>query len=94
MVTTVDDPQEELLEGLNILDGVSNKIDFQEPNHTTNNNSITGEAVEEAQEKQLVEEVIDLDVPSKKLDLQKAGHSASNNTFTSGSITSQGRSSL
>lgn len=94
MVTAVDDPQEEFIEGLNVLDGMSNKIDLQEPDHTTNNNSITSEAVKEAQETQIVEEVSDLDVAIKRVGLQESDQLASNNTFTSGSVASEGRSSL
>ncbi|KAL8093854.1 protein trichome birefringence-like 14 isoform X2 [Apium graveolens] len=84
----VDDSQE-LVEGLNVLDVVRNRIDLQEPDHTTNNNSITSEAVEEAQETQLVEEVSDLDVAIKRAGLQEPDHLASNNNLTSGSVTSK-----
>lgn len=90
LLPAVEDPQEKLVEGLFDLDGVSKRIDLQEPDHTTNNNSITSEAVEEAKEKQLVEEVSDPDVASKRVGLQEPDHLASNNTFTSGSVTSQG----
>lgn len=94
MVTAVEDPLETFVEGLHDSDGVSNRVDLQEPDHITNNNSFTREAVEEAQEKQLVEEVSDLDVESERVDLLESDHSASNNTFTSGSVMSQGRSNL
>ncbi|KAK1354956.1 Trichome birefringence-like [Heracleum sosnowskyi] len=85
----VDDPLEKLEEGFDDLHGVRERIDFQEPEHTTNKNYVTSEAVEEAKEEQLVKEASDLDVASERIDLQEPDHSASNNTFTSGSVTSQ-----
>ena len=93
MVTTVLYAQENQLgERLNDLDGVSKRVDLPEPDHTTNIDFITSEAVEEANERELEEGASDSHVQRKRIDLQEPDHSTNNNSFTSESLMIQGRS--
>ncbi|XP_063945645.1 protein trichome birefringence-like 14 isoform X1 [Daucus carota subsp. sativus] len=78
--------ENQLGEGLNDLDGVSKRVDLPEPDHTTNIDFITSEAVEEANERELEEGASDSHVQSKRIDLQEPDHSTNNNSFTSESL--------